>query len=90
MAGDVVQKKRRRSDAERTAYKVFYQAQNSGMTVAQMTGYHHKQAGRPFPNGVVRIRGGTDVTLPERNSIDWNRRVRDVFPVAGRNRKGAG
>jgi len=82
--GSVIKKKRQVSDEEKAARGLFYMAANSkNITVSYLAKLHWDQTGRPFPDGVVKYRGGP-VVLPDRGSIDWDRRVRDVFPGAAR------
>jgi len=82
--GSVVKHKRQVSAEEKAASGLFYMAANSrNITVSFLAKLHWDQTGKPFPDGVVKYRGGT-VMLPDRGSIDWDRRVRDVFPGAVR------
>jgi uncharacterized C2H2 Zn-finger protein len=87
--GSVTKKKRQVPDEEKAARNLFYMAANSrNITVSYLAKMHWDQTGRPFPDGVVKIRGGP-VHLPDRGSIDWDRRVRDVFPEAVRKKRRA-
>lgn len=87
--GLVTKHKKQRSETEKRAAGLFYAAANSGrMTVSQLDGVYYKKYGEPFPDGVIRYADGV-VTLPGRNSLDWDRRVAAVFPGAVRRKKEA-
>jgi len=84
--GAVTKKKRQVSEEESVARGLLYMAANSQhITVAALAKIHRDRTGRPFPDGVVKIRGGP-VYLPDQDSEDWKCKVRDVFPGAVKKR----
>lgn len=76
--GCVHKPKREVPDAEKHATGVFWRAMKSSMTFGQLHGLHRKLFGSPFPDGVVRYRGGL-VRLPERSDARWDQPVREMF-----------
>ena len=62
------------------ATSAFYQAYLNGrMTVGQMEAVFWKRHKAPFPDGVVRLKGGRLLTLPDRNAPGWDAPVAEVF-----------
>lgn len=78
--GRATKRKQQRSEEEKIASSSFWRAVKSGMTCAQLSGWHRRTTGESFPSDVVRIRG-RPISLPGPASEDWDRRVAKVFGI---------
>jgi superfamily II DNA or RNA helicase len=87
--GNLTKIKRKRTEEEKRAAGMFFAAANGrGMTVGQLFYMYRKKYGEEFPNGALHGPGGA-VVLPERGTMDWDRKVGALWPWAVRKKKEA-
>jgi DNA repair protein RadD len=79
--GAVVKQKRQQSEEQKLWTSCLCAAGRSGRTLKQAAGDFHRRAGKPLPGGLQ--------FAPPPESLDWGRKVAEVYAWTVRNRKGA-